>query len=265
MSTLPIALITGASSGIGRAFAERLAKGGHDLVLVARRKERLDALASALRKDHGSTCEVLVADLASEAGLAAVERRAGLGDVALLVNNAGVSRYRPFATLPPEAIDELVRLHVLGTTRLARAALPSMIERKHGAIINVASLLSVSGTLPLVPLPPRAVYASAKAYLLAFSQLLAGEVGPNGVRVQALLPGVVATEFHDDMPEAKSKLPPAMTAEDVVTASLSALAAGEVVCIPPLEDAAFFDRIGEAQRGVFGSVRSSALAGRYRR
>src|SRR5437764_501936 len=119
----PLALVTGASSGIGFAFAERLAKEGHDLVIVARRKERLDALADSVSRDHGAKADVLVADLATAAGAAAVEARCARGDLALLVNNAGVSRYAPFAELDPNVADELVRLHVLGPTRFARAAL----------------------------------------------------------------------------------------------------------------------------------------------
>src|SRR4051812_46726230 len=112
----PIALITGASSGIGLEFARRLAAEGHDLVLVARRKDRLDALAAELKKDHGASCEVLVADLASDAGMQATERRCAKGDLALLINNAGVSHYMPFAELSPEKIDALLRLHVSGPT-----------------------------------------------------------------------------------------------------------------------------------------------------
>jgi short-subunit dehydrogenase len=265
MSKNPVALVTGASSGIGLAFAERLASDGYDVVLVARRKARLDALAQKIDKELGKTAEVLVADLATAEGTKAVEGRIGRGDLALLVNNAGVHRYAPFASIGPNAIDELVRLHVLGATRFVRAALPAMLERGSGAVINVASLLALSGTAPPVPLPYRAVYAGAKAYLLAFSQTLSHEVAGKGVRVQVLLPGIVETEFHDDLgPEVKARLRPAMKAEDVVQASLASLTKGEVVCIPPLEDAAVFEKIGEAQRAALASGRTAALAPRYR-
>lgn len=264
MSSRPIAVVTGASSGIGRAFAERLAADGHDLVVVARRKERLRALAASVAKAHDAKTEVLVADLATEAGTAAVEARLAMGDVALLVNNAGVSRYRPFAELEPAMIDELVRLHVLGATRLTRAALPGMLERRAGAIVNVASLLALSGTIPPSPLPHRAVYVGSKAYLLALTQQLALELTGTGVRAQVLLPGLVATEFHDDMGPARARLPPGMKAEEVVQASLAALASGEVVCIPTVEEAAAFDRVGDAQRAVFGASRMPELASRYR-
>jgi short-subunit dehydrogenase len=263
MSNRPLALVTGASSGIGLAFAERLAKDGHDVVIVARRKERLVALAERLRVEHKASSEVLVADLASVEGLAAVEKRCARGDLSLLVNNAGVGRYKPFATLEPGAIDELVRIHIHGPTRLVRAVLPGMIQLKGGAVVNVASLLALSGTLPPSPMPHRAVYAGAKAYLLAFTQTLSHEVGPQGVRVQVLLPGIVETEFHDDLGPNRGGLPPGMKAHDVVQASLVALEKGEVVCIPPLEDASVFERVGESQRGALGAARSGKLASRY--
>jgi short-subunit dehydrogenase len=264
MSTRPVAFITGASSGVGLAFAESLAK-KHDLVLAARRKDRLDALAARVAEEHGAKAEVLAVDLASERGMEAAIARAGHGDVALLVNNAGMNHYGPFAQIEPTHIDELVQLHVRVATRLARAALPGMLERGSGGIVNVASLLAVTGTVPPNWLPLRAVYAGAKAYLLTFSQALAHEVAAKGVRVQALLPGIVGgTEFHDAMRAAKARLPPGMTAPDVVRASLVALAKGEVVCIPPVEEAALFEKIGAAERETFGAVRHTELASRYR-
>jgi short-subunit dehydrogenase len=264
MPDRPIALVTGASSGIGFAFAQLLALKRYDLVVVARRKPRLEELARAISQERGVEVEVLVADLASVEGMAAAEGRASRGDLSLLVNNAGVARYRPFAQLEPSAIEELVRLHVLATTRLARAALPGMLARGQGAIVNVASLLALSGTVPPMPYPHRAVYAGAKAYLLAFSQTLSHEVAGQGVRVQALLPGIVETEFHDDMGPAKAHIPPGMNAADVVRASLAALDRGEVVCIPPLEDRGVFDKVGEAQRAALASARTRVLASRYR-
>lgn len=264
MANRPLALVTGASSGIGLEFAKQLAQAGHDLVLVARRKERLDSLAAALSKEHGASSEVLVADLSTDAGIAATEARAAKGDLALLVTNAGTSRYKPFAELEPAAIDELVQLHVRGATRLARAAIAPMVARGSGALINVASLLALSGTVPPVPMPFRAVYAGAKAYLLAFSQTLSHEVAGRGVKVQALLPGLVETEFHDDMPAAaKAHLPPGMSPVDVVAASLAALARGEVVCIPAMDDPALFETIGEAQRAALGVARNTKRAARY--
>jgi short-subunit dehydrogenase len=265
-SSRPLALVTGASSGIGAAFADRLARDGYDLVVVARRKERLEALSAQVHKAHGSKAEVLVADLASAPGVASLEARLSRGDVALLVNNAGVSGYKPFAQLATSTLDELVAIHISAVSHAVRAALPGMIAAKRGGIINIASLLGLSGTLPPNPLPFRATYGAAKAYLIAFTQMLAGELKETGVKVQVCLPGVVTTEFHDFLPpEARQRLQTmAMKAEDVVRASMSALARSEVVCVPGLDDAAALEAIGEAQRAVMSAANRPQLAARYR-
>jgi short-subunit dehydrogenase len=247
------ALVTGASAGIGVAYAEQLSAMGYDLVLVARRRERLEAVATRLGR-----AEVVVADLWH--GLKAVEEAAA--GVDLLVNNAGFGGYGRFATLEARVSDELIAVHVSAVTRLSRAALPKMIERGSGGIINVASLLALSGTLPVDPLPARAVYSGCKAFMLAFTQTLAQELGGTGVTVQCCLPGRVATEFHSS--QGMPVIPGAMSAEDVVTASLAALARRELVCVPGLDDASQFDRVGEAQRAVLGSANRQELAQRYR-
>ena len=178
----PVALITGASSGIGASYARHLAEHGYNLVLVARRRERLESLAEQLRAQNSTATEVLVADLVEPDGLAAVQTRAGRGDIELLINNAGFPGYRPFIDLDPEVADDLIRLHVRVPTLLTRAAVPHMVTRRSGAVINVASLLAMSGTIPANPLPYRAVYAGAKSYILAFTQMLAGELKDSGVR-----------------------------------------------------------------------------------
>lgn len=184
----PCALITGASSGLGEAFAERLAADGHDLIVVARREDRLRALADRLRDRHGAATQVLVADLTAPEDLRRVEAQIAAGPALdLLVNNAGFGGYRPFLQLDPDRAEELIRLQVLAVTRLARAALPAMVARGRGALINVSSQLAFSAALPSPPLPPgRAVYAATKAYVNAFTQLLHGELAGTGVRVQAL-------------------------------------------------------------------------------
>jgi len=260
----PRALVTGASAGIGAAYAERLALNGHDLILVARRQDRLEALRDRLRKERGVDAEVLVADLASGDDLARVEARIRKEPLALLVNNAGFGGYRPFVELGPKVLDELLEVHVRASSRLAHAALPAMVKANAGGIINVASLLAFSGTLPPKPLPHRAIYAGAKAFLVAFSQTLAGELVGTQVRVQVCLPGLVPTEFHEVQGFDRSHLPPPMSAEDVVTASLAALARGEVTCVPGLEDPALLDRLAEAQRAVLMSANKATLAARYR-
>jgi uncharacterized protein len=261
----PSALVTGASAGIGKVFAERLAHTGHNLVLVARRRDRLDALAQRLRREAGGMVEVIVADLTDMGAIADVESRiAGDQSMALVVNNAGFGGYKPFASIEPKTIDGLIDIHIRAVTRLTRAALPGMIERGAGGIINVASLLALSGTLPPDPLPHRATYAGAKAYLVAFTQALAGELSGTGVRVMVCLPGRVTTEFHTSQGIDISKLPPMMSPEDVVTASLAGLAQGETMCVPALADAALLDQIAQAQVTVLRASMQPALAERYR-
>jgi len=266
VSGRPRALVTGASSGIGKAFAERLAGKGYDLILVARRRDRLEELAERLRRDTGVQADVICADLTDPQGLAEVEARvSGEEALSLLINNAGFAGYQPFLSIPPAVIDDLIGIHIRAVARLARAAVPGMIRRGNGAIINVASLLALSAMLPPNPLPSRATYAGAKAFILAFTQALAGELIGTGVRAQVCLPGRVSTEFHAMHGIDTSKLPPAMTADDVVTASLAALAREEVVCIPALADPASFGDLTETQIKLFrASAMQPMLAERYR-
>ena len=260
----PLALITGASSGIGAAYAERLALAGYDLILVARRRERLEALAEKLRTT-GAEAEALPADLTDPDVLHQLELRVARDDrLTLLVNNAGFGGYRRFVEVEPRVIDELISIHVRTIARLTRAALPSMTRRGTGAIVNVASILALSGQLPPDPLPYRAVYAGAKAFILAFTEALSGELGDSGVQVQACLPGLVDTEYHALVGRDPSKMPPMMQPADVVAASLAALEEREVVCLPGLEDAALFKRLVDVRREAMASAGKPTLAGRYR-
>jgi short-subunit dehydrogenase len=254
-TTRPRALVTGASSGIGMAFAGRLARDGYDLAIVARRRERLDDLAQRLRRDHGVGVGVLVADLTQPDDLRTVERHLAADPVLeLLVNNACFAGYMPFSELEPDRAEELIRLHVLATTRLARAALPGMLARGRGSIVNVASMLAYSAPVPASsPLPRRVVYAACKAYIVAFSELLSHEVEGSGVRVQALCPGLVGgTEFHDHVPgfDPARRAAGRQQPEGVVAASLAGLRLGEVLCMPGLDDVALLDRLRETERAV---------------
>jgi uncharacterized protein len=263
----PRALITGASSGIGAAFAQRLARDQHDLILVARRLDRLEALAEELRGSQGVTIEVIGADLTRPNELHAVEERIAQGPaLSLLGNNAGFGGYMPFVSLEPDRAEDLIRLHVVAVTRLTRAALPGMIARGQGAVINVSSRLAFSATLPAPPLPHRAAYAATKAYLITFSQLLADELKGTGVRVQALCPGVVRTEFHERVGADPGRFPAeiVMTPEDVVRASLAGLEQGEVICVPTLVDLSLLAQVEESQRRLFEQSRGGSLAQRYR-
>jgi len=260
----PIALITGASAGIGQSFAEQLAASGHDLIVVARRRDRLEALAQRLGAAHHSKVEVLVADLATDAGIDAVAARAAAAPLDLLINNAGIGGYRRFVELEPKVADALISIHIRAVVQVTRAALPAMVERKQGGVINVSSLLAYSGSATDAFFPKRAVYAGAKAFLVTFTQVLANELADTGVRVQVCLPGVIKTEFHEVQGMDTSKMPPRMSPDDIAQASLAALALGEVVCVPALEDLGAVARADEAQRAVLPAARVPVLAARYR-
>jgi short-subunit dehydrogenase len=265
MASRPLALVTGASSGIGRALAELLAREGHDLIVVARRSERLEALAARLAEEAGAQVEVVVADLTDTADLARVAARAAEAGPALLVNNAGFSGYGPFAEIDPDVMRGVVAIHVTAPVTLARAALPGMIARGAGAIVNVASLLSLSGPLRL-GMAGRATYAGAKSFQLVFTQSLAAELEGTGVRAMVCLPGMVESEFHGGRSLAgRPGVPPLMSAEDCARAIVVGLALGEVVCVPALDDApAVFARFRELQQATLASGNSSGrLAARY--
>jgi short-subunit dehydrogenase len=259
----PRALVTGASSGIGRVFARRLACDGSDLILVGRREERLTELSRQIEKD-GASAEVIVADLGTPHGLAAVEGRAAAGDLTMLINNAGFQTYVPFVELDPERAEAQISVHVTAIVRLSRAALPGMIARRSGAIVNVSSMLAFSAGMDQPFLPKRATYAATKAFVNAFTETLASELVGTGVKVQALCPAVVRTEFHDvdGKPVLRPNVP-IMEPEDVVEASLAALALGDVICSPALTDRGLLDREREARHAVFNSGRGAVLSTRY--
>jgi short-subunit dehydrogenase len=223
--------VTGASGGIGSVFAEHLARGGHDLVLAARSSERLEALAGRLREAYGCRVEVHAADLSREEDVRTVEERiAGDDALVLVVNTAGSGTWGPFAELDFDRELELIRLNVLATVRLTRAALPGMIARGRGAVINVAS---VSALLPQVY---SATYCASKAFVLNFSEALHEELRETGVTVQALCPGFTRTGLLARAGVDAEKIPfyVWMDAESVVRSSLGALRRGRAVCIPGL-------------------------------
>lgn len=255
-----LALVTGASSGIGRAFAERLAADGYDLVVTGRRLDRLEELAAVLTSVK---VESLTADLSTDEGVDAIAAVCATRPLTMLVNNAGVAHYMPFAELPADKARELVHVKVAAPTMLARAAVPGMIARGEGTIINVSGMIAFSGPAPLAQLPVRrAVYAGALAYLVTMTQALQEEIKPAGLKAQVLCPGVVATEFHERQGMDLSAVP-RMSAQDVVTASLRGLELGELVCAPGVEDASLLDAVFRADLAVFGA-QSPELAQRYR-
>jgi hypothetical protein len=232
MARWPVALVTGASSGIGRAIAVQLAVDGSDLIVVARRRDRLEALAEELRAAHGVKVDVMVADVTVPEQLAAIEDRLREGSppVDLLVNNAGAGGQGAFAEIPLEWQESQIRLNVLAPVRLTHAALEQMLPRGRGGVLNVSSIAG------LQPMPNVATYAATKAYLSSFSHALHEEVRHKGVSVTALLPGFTRTEFHDAGGMNRSIVPgPAwMSAEVVARSALRAVARGRAQCVPGL-------------------------------
>jgi short-subunit dehydrogenase len=259
-----LGFVTGASSGIGEAFACRLAADGWDLAITARRGERLRALAERLTGGQGVSVQIHVADLADPGGVAGLEQVIADAGPDLLVSNAGFAGYREFPHVDPQVVSDLIGVHVMAVSRLARAAVPAMVARGSGAIINVASLLAFSGCMPPQPLPYRATYAGAKAFQVAFTQALAGELAGTGVQVQACCPGLVETEFHELAGLDLSGIPfPVLRPEEVASAALAGLRLGEVVCVPGLQDRSLIDNVNVAQQALFLTAVTSGLAHRY--
>lgn len=258
----PLAVITGASSGIGRAYAQRLAADGHDLVIVARRGDRLDELKHQLESKNGVAVQTMVADLSKEAGMQKVEAAAIDPRVEVVVDCAALAHYMPFLALPAEQAEELVKLNVLAPVRLIRAALPQMVARKRGAVISIATQLVFSAAAGNPQLPQRVTYAATKAFLFTFVRLLALELRESGVRLQVVCPGVVKTEFHTRQNMDMSHMP-RLEPEQVVQASMLALERGETVCIPTLEDPELLRRRDEAELAILSGGMRPMLAERY--
>jgi len=254
------ALVTGASSGIGAIYADRLAKRGYDLILVARNRDRLTTLAQRITDETGRSVEVVAADLNDKADLARVENTLRTdASITLLVNNAGVGGAGPLLSSDVEKMDAMIQLDVVALTRLTYAVAPAFVARGAGTIVNIASIVAIS------PEMLNGVYGGAKAFVLAFSQSLQHELGAKGVRIQAVLPGATATEFWDIAGLPVHNLPAAivMSAENLVDAALVGLDQGEVVTIPPLADKAGWDVYEAARLAMAGKLSSAQPAARY--
>jgi len=259
-STRGTALITGASTGIGAVYADRLAWRGYDLILVARDQTRLSALAQRLETETGRTVTTLAADLADPADLARVEA-ALRGDprVTMLVNNAGVAATTPLLESDVDRMDAMIRLNVTALTRLTYAVVPGLAARGGGTIINIASVVAVAPELL------NGVYGATKAFVLALSQSLHHELADKGVRVQAVLPGATATDLWARAGKPVDQLPAeiVMSAEDMVDAALAGLDQGEFVTLPALPDKAEWDAYDAARRVMFGGLSRAVPAPRY--
>jgi short-subunit dehydrogenase len=261
-TTFRTALITGASAGMGAEYARQLAAAGTSLILVARRLDRLDELARELRKIHAVTVETLQADLATSDGIDRVERRVtGDETLDLLVNNAGFTGGKSFVERDAAVHMGMVQVHVATTVRLSRAALPGMIARGRGAIINVASIAAWSAF-------SGPMYSGTKAFLVMFSENLQSELLGTGVSVQALCPGMTHTEFHEVARIDKAVVPKPlwMTAEKVVRISLRRLGRG-AVCVPGWKNKtiAFLMRCPATAAGVRAFSRLPAVRKRSQR
>jgi len=255
------ALVTGASSGIGAVYADRLARRGFDLILVARNRERLEALAAKLVRETGRKIEVLPADLMSRKDLAPVEAALRTrSDITMLVNNAGVGAAAPLLASDVDKMEEMIALNVSVLTRLTYAAVPGFVERGEGTLVNIASIVAIS------PETLNGVYGGSKAFVLALSQSLQHELKDKGVRVQAVLPGATATEFWGIAGVPMEHLPKeiVMTAQDMVDAALAGLDQGEQVTVPALPDLAEWEAFDAARRAMSGRLSSTAPAARYR-
>ncbi|GGK24541.1 oxidoreductase [Streptomyces camponoticapitis] len=255
------ALITGASAGLGAAYAHRLADRGHDLILVARDTARMESLAAEVRERTGKAVEVLTADLTDDAQLAGVEERLREdASVQVLVNNAGGSLFTPLAGADATAFGDLITLNVTSLTRLTTAAVSGMTRRGSGTIVNISSALALN------ILPVSAVYSGTKSYVLTFTQALQQELAESAITVQAVLPGAVRTEFWDGSGIDLASFPDEwiMTADDAVDAALAGLDAGEPVTIPSLPDITDWEALEKARGVLVPNLSRSVPAARYR-
>jgi short-subunit dehydrogenase len=255
------ALITGASSGIGATYADRFAKRGYDLLLVARDQERMEALATRLRRESGVKEEVLKADLTNKADLQKIEQRLRTDvSISLLLNNAGVASSGTLAEADLDSVDRMIQLNVVAVTRLASAAAAGFSKVGRGAIINLASVVA------LLPERFNAGYAATKAYVLSLTQSLNAEIGSLGVQVQAVLPGATRTEIWERSGMDVNTFPPEMVMEvgEMVDAALAGFDQAELVTIPSLSNAADWDAFMTARGALGPNLSLSSAAARYK-
>lgn len=255
-----VAVITGASSGIGAVYADRLAKRGYDLILVARRIERLRKLKEVLSARYQINIRVIEADLTVENDLAQVEHVLRSDErIAVLVNNAGNGKLSGTAAMSDADTASTIALNIVAPTRLARAILPAFLGRNTGSIINVSSVMAFHA------LPVTTLYSATKSYLLMLSRGLQTELAETDIRVQAVLPAGTATEFYEHSGVPLSAFDPSvvMTTENLVDAALAGFDAGEKVTLPSVHDTALWAAYDEAQEALFGATQTGIPAPRY--
>ncbi|NPT32917.1 SDR family NAD(P)-dependent oxidoreductase [Paraburkholderia xenovorans] len=256
------ALVTGASSGIGAVYADRLARRGYDLILVARDAERLNGLAGRLASETGRHVETIAADLTVKADVRRIEERLRADrSIAMLVNNAGVGATASLIDSDVDALEKMIDLNVTALTRLTAAVVPALVERGNGIVINISSIVALSPELL------NGTYSGTKAYVLNLTQSLHHEVSGKGVQLQAVLPGATSTAFWGRAGLPVEHLPSeiVMTAEDMVDAALAGLDQGELVTIPSLPDAADWDRLNSARQQLQPNLSHKLPAARYTR
>ena len=257
-----VALITGASSGIGSVYADRLARRGHNLILVARDVARLNCIADGLRSAAGITVEVLPADLTIRRDLLSLEERLRANEaISILVNNAGILVNGALAGADPDRLEAMILLNVVAPSRLAIAAATSFSQRRHGLIINIGS---VSALMP--ERSSNGVYSGTKAFLLNLTQSLQAELAPCDVQVQAVLPGGTRTELYERSGLDIADLPPhmLMNTGEMVDAALSGLEQGEVVTLPSLPDAADWEAFTAARHALRPNLSRNHPAARFK-
>jgi uncharacterized protein len=254
------ALITGASTGIGAVYADRLAKRGYDLILVARSQDKLDEVARQIQSTTGRKVETLRADLTLPTDVKRVaDRLATDHSITALVNNAGIAAAAKLLESDPNYLDQMIQLNVTALTRLALAAAPGFVSRAHGLIINIGSIVA------LAPELLNGTYSGTKAYVQNFSTSLKNELAGKGVTVQVVLPGATATPLWDKAGVPIENLPPewVMSTEDMVDASLAGLDQGEFATIPSLPNSADFEAYERARLALAPHLSRKTPAARY--
>ena len=252
-------LITGASAGIGAVYAERFARRGHDLILVARDQNRLEELAARLRQENPVSVDVLPADLTVKSDLAAVEARLREDTrIGILINNAGIAQTGGFTGQTPDSIERLIALNVTALTRLASAVAPRFADAGEGSIVNISSIVGLAPEFAMT------VYGATKAFVLFLSQGMHVELSSKGIYVQAVLPAGTYTEIWEragiDITHA-SKM---MDVGELVDAAMTGFDRRELVTIPPLHQAERWDVLDASRQGLLSDIRQEEAAERYK-